>query len=144
MTENTMQMRVKLDEGAKMPTRAHETDAGLDLYSAEEHARVLPNSWRMVDTGVHVEIPEGYAGLIISKSGMMGMYGITCRGLIDSSYRGSIKAVLFNHSDKEYYVDKWQKVTQLVIVPYLTPELVLVDELEQTERGEAGFGSTGK
>lgn len=136
-------MKVKLDPGAILPTRAHETDAGLDLYSPVRKV-IHPNDWEKIDTGVHVEIPQGYVGLITSKSGLMAKEGLTSRGTIDSGYSGSIQAVLFNHSRKDYIVEKGQKITQLVLMPIITPKLELVDELEETERGTGGFGSTGK
>ena len=135
-------MRIKLDEFGKMPTRAHEHDAGLDLYAAET-AYIAPHTWVTVSTGVHAEIPKGFVGLLTSKSGLMSKHGITCRGTIDAGYTGTIKAVLFNHSDRVFKVEAGQKVTQLVILPIITPELELVEELEKTERGTGGFGSTG-
>lgn len=136
-------MKIKLDAGAYMPVRAHKDDAGLDLLSP---IRIVlhPNSWESIDTGVHVEIPKGYVGMITSKSGLMAKEGITSRGTIDSGYTGSIKAVLFNHCQKTYIVEKGQKITQLVIMPIITPELEVVDSLEETERGSNGFGSTGR
>lgn len=136
-------MKIKLDPGAIMPTRAHSTDAGLDLYSPERKV-IRAFDWEKIDTGVHVAIPEGYVGMVTSKSGLMGIQGITSRGTIDSGYAGSIQAVLFNHSRKDYIVEKGQKITQLVILPIITPEMELVDDLEETERGNGGFGSTGK
>lgn len=136
-------MRIKLDQGAVMPSRAHEHDAGLDLYAAET-AYIAPHSWVAVSTGVHAEIPKGFVGLLTSKSGLMAKHGLTCRGTIDAGYTGTIKAVVFNHSDQVYKVTAGDKVTQMVILPIITPELELVDVLEQTERGSGGFGSTGK
>ena len=97
----------------------------------------------MFDAGVHVQIPPGYVGLITSKSGLMGK-GITSRGTIDSGYTGSIKAVLYNHSNESYLVRKGDKITQLVLLPIITPELELVDALEETDRADGGFGSTGR
>ncbi len=135
-------MKVMLDEGAKMPTRSHKTDAGLDLYSTRRMV-IRANDWASIETGVHVEIPAGYVGMLTSKSGLM-KEGITSRGTIDCGYTGSIQAVLFNHSGKTYIVEKGQKITQLVIMPIITPELELVRSLEETERGNGGFGSTGK
>ena len=125
-----------------MPTRAHEHDAGLDLYAAET-AYIAPQTWAVVSTGVHAEIPRGFVGLLTSKSGLMAKHGITCRGTIDAGYTGTIKAVLFNHSDRVYKVDAGSKVTQMVLLPIITPELELVEALEETERGTGGFGSTG-
>ena len=136
-------MKIKLDEGAFMPERAHTTDAGLDLLSPVRKV-IRANDWESIDTGVHVEIPNGYVGMITSKSGLMAKEGITSRGTIDSGFNGSIRAVLFNHSRKDYIVEKGQKITQLVIMPILTPDLELVDELEETERGANGFVSTGR
>lgn len=136
-------MKVMLDPGAILPTRAHSTDAGLDLYSPVRMV-IRPNDYVKIDTGVHVEIPEGYVGMITSKSGLMANHGITSRGTIDSGYVGSIQAVLFNHSGQTYIVEPGQKITQLVLLPIITPELELVDSLEDTERGAGGFGSTGK
>jgi dUTP pyrophosphatase len=136
-----------LDPGAIIPTRAHRKDGGLDLYSPI-HQIVPKNGRASIDTGVHVAIPAGneevgFVGLITSKSGLM-IQGITCRGTIDAGYTGSIKAVLYNDSPNDYIVEKGQKITQLVIVPCVLPELELVDSLEETERGSNGFGSTGK
>lgn len=136
-------MKIKLDPGAITPTRAHETDAGLDLYSPVWKI-IRANDWEVIDTGVHVEIPYGYVGMITSKSGLMANEGITSRGTIDCGYTGSIKAVLFNHSQAGYIVEKGQKITQLVIMPIITPDLELVDRLEETDRGCSGFGSSGK
>lgn len=137
-----MKMKIMLDEFSTMPTRAHEQDAGLDLYAAET-AYIAPHTWVAVSTGTHAAIPRGFVGLLTSKSGLMAKHGITCRGTIDADFTGSIKAVLFNHSDKVFKVDQGQKVTQMVLVPIITPELELVDKLEETERGDNGFGSSG-
>lgn len=139
-----MKLKFTLDHGAyKAPQRAHPTDAGLDLFSPRRVV-IRPGDWVKIDTGVHVAIPEGYVGLLTSKSGLMAKEGITSRGTIDSGYAGSIQAVLFNHSNKTYIVEKGQKITQLVIMPIITPELEQVASLEDTERGDGGFGSTGK
>lgn len=135
-------MKIQLDPGAQMPTRGHATDAGLDLYSMEDRY-VHPREHAMFDTGVHVSIKPGYVGLLTSKSGLMAK-GITSRGTIDSGFTGSIKAVLFNHGEKGYLVRKGDKITQLVLLPIITPELEIVEALEETERADGGFGSTGR
>jgi dUTP pyrophosphatase len=140
LLEEKTTMKVKFDPGAKA-TRAHDTDAGLDLYSMEA-ATIPPRGIVSVNTGVHVAIPEGYCGLLTSKSGLMSM-GVTSRGTIDCGFTGAIQAVLFNHRKTEVKIQKGQKITQMVIVPILTPELEVVDSLEETERGSGGFGSTG-
>ena len=136
-------MKIKLDKIAIMPQRAHPDDAGLDLYSTENftvpaHGRVTINS------GVHVAIPEGYVGLLTSKSGLMGKEGLTCRGTIDSGYTGPIHIVVFNHSAEPAQIKRGDKITQLVILPCIRPSLELVEELGETERGDGGFGSTGR
>ena len=136
-------MKIMLDEGAILPTRAHPWDAGLDLY-AMESGFVFSDSRHTFDTGVHVEIPEGYVGLIKSKSGLMVKHGLLTDGTIDCGYTGSIRVCLFNQREDDFYVQAGDKIAQLVIVPCLLPELELVDKLEETDRGDNGFGSTGR
>lgn len=136
-----MKLKVMLDPGAKMPTRGHENDAGLDLYS-RVNAVIRPGMKAMFDTGVHVAVPKGYVGLLLSKSGLMEQ-DVTSRGVIDADYTGSIHAILFNHGTENVVIKKGQKVTQLVICPIVKAEPVQVDSLEETERGDNGFGSTG-
>ena len=136
-------MKVVLDTGAKMPTRAHPWDAGLDLY-AMEYGYIRCNHCRTFDTGVHVQIPEGYVGYIKSKSGLMVNHGITTTGTIDAHYTGPIKVCLFNNGGSKYEVNAGDKIAQLVIHKCELPELELVDSLEETDRGDCGFGSTGR
>ena len=136
-------MKVMLDDGAFVPTRAHSTDAGLDLYAME--TQIVPaRESAIFDTGVHVELPQGTVGMLKSKSGLNVKHGITSEGVIDVGYTGSIVAKLYNHSGRDYMVNRGEKITQLVVMPILTPNLELVDSLEDTERGTGGFGSTGK
>ena len=139
-----MKLKIKLDAGARMPTRAHEWDAGLDLYARE--TRVVPaRGCVKFDTGVHVEIPNGTAGFLKSKSGLNVKHGITSEGVIDAGYTGSIVVKLYNNSDEDYTVYAGEKISQLVILPVVIPEcLVVVANLEETERGDGGFGSTGR
>ena len=132
-----------LDKGAYKPIRAHITDAGIDLMSPEDFA-VFPHSSYTVDTGVHILIPKGYAGILMSKSGLNVKEDITSTGLIDAGYTGSIVVKLYNHGDSRRYFKKGQKISQLVIVPCETPELEFVKEFPDTERGDNGFGSTGR
>ena len=134
-------MKIMLDEGAKMPTRAHPFDAGLDLYAM--HDGIVDYS-KTFDTGVHVEIPEGCVGFIKSKSGLMVNRQITTDGTIDAHYTGPIKVKLFNHGETSYLVQAGDKIAQLVIVKCELPELELVESLEKTDRGDCGFGSTGR
>ena len=136
-------MRIKLDEGAKMPTRAHSTDAGIDLYARE--TQIIPaRESAIFNTGVHIELPPNTVGMLKSKSGLNVKHGITSEGVIDVGYTGSIVAKLYNNSGYDYKVNAGDKITQLVILPILTPELEEVDELEETDRGTNGFGSTGR
>ena len=138
-----MTIKVKLDDGAFVPTRAHSTDAGMDLYAVE--TQVVPAKESAIfDTGVHIELPPNTVGMLKSKSGLNVKYGITSEGVIDVGYTGSIVAKLYNNSGKDYIVNRGDKITQLVIMPILTPTVELVDSLEETERGTGGFGSTGR
>ena len=136
-------MKVVLDEGAFMPTRAHENDAGLDLYSPI-CVTIAPGDSAIIDTGVHVEIPVDHVGLILSKSGLMVNHDLTSDGVIDSGFCGSIHVKLFNHGKWHYAVHRGDKITQLVITPIIRPTLERVDRLNDTERGSNGFGSTGR
>ena len=146
-------MKVKLEKFAFMPTKAHESDAGFDLYApcAFSVQRSYYNDFGSVffgsatiNTGVHIAIPQGYVGMIKSKSGLNVKYGLTAEGVIDSGYTGSIVVKLYNHSTDEYLFNKGEKIAQLVVMPISTEGLELVDELEDTERGDGGFGSSGR
>ena len=136
-------MKVKLDKGAYMPTRAHDTDAGLDLY-AKRGRLVRAGKSAVFDTGVHIELPPNTAGMIKSKSGLNVKHGLTSEGVIDVGYTGSIAVKLYNHSKNDYIVRRGDKISQLCIIPVLLPELELVEDLEETERGDKGFGSSGR
>lgn len=137
-------MKVKLDSGALLPMRAHPTDAGLDLYTPTA-VYIESKGSAVIDTGVHIELPPNTVGEIKTKSGLNFNHGLTVpTGTVDVGYTGSIRVKIYNHSNQPYQFNKGDKIAQLVIVPILTPELELVDELEDTERGNGGFGSTGK
>lgn len=136
-------MKIMLDDGAKMPQFAHPWDGGLDLY-ANEDGYIRANQNRTFDTGTHIEIPEGMVGLLRSRSGLMVNHGITTDGTIDCGYTGSIRVCLFNHGGSKYEVKKGDKIAQIVIVKCEHPNLELVDSLEETDRGDNGFGSTGR
>ena len=137
-------MKIKLDAGAYMPVRAHETDAGLDLRAKE--GQIIPAKGSAVfKTGVHVKLPKGTAGVIISKSGLNVKHDITSTGLIDEGYDGEIVVKMINHGGLDYKVEAGDKISQLVIVPVLYEPIEVVDDLEQdSDRGSAGFGSTGR
>lgn len=146
-------MKVILDKGAYLPERAHELDAGYDIRTPFD-VIVPPTICRgdndyiaigcvVIDTGVHVEIPAGYVGFLKSKSGLNVKHSIIGTGTIDAGYTGSIVVKLYNLNNAPYTFNKGDKIIQLVIQPIYTPELEITDKLEETERGSAGFGSTG-
>lgn len=138
-----MNINVKLDKDAYMPEKAYKSDAGFDIKTPRE-SWVLSKKSAVVDTGVHVEIPEGYVGFLKSKSGLNVQKSITSEGVIDSGYTGAIVVKLYNNSKSDYKFNAGDKITQLVILPIPEIELTLVDEFKTTERGNNGFGSTGK
>lgn len=136
-------MEIILDAGAYMPSRAHGTDAGLDLRTP---AAVTVPAYESVtvDTGVHVALPHGCAGLLVSKSGLNVKHDITSTGLIDEGYTGSIVVKLYNNGGEDYEVKAGDKITQLVVIPVACEPLEQVSEFNATERGNNGFGSTGR
>lgn len=140
------QLPIKLiNPDAKVPTRAHDTDAGLDLYSITDIV-IKPKEKSIIDTGVAVAIPTGNVGLVFVRSSIGFKHNVTLSnsvGVIDSSYRGSIMAAITNHSDSDFTVKKGDRVAQLVITPIHLFSPTIVDELPNTERGEKGFGSSG-
>lgn len=141
-----MQLIVKrLDRDLPMPEHAHPGDAGVDLRTTEA-VELAPRERRLVPTGLAVAIPVGWAGLVVPRSGLAIRHGIGVvngPGLIDAGYRGEIKVVLMNHGDEPVTFARGDRVAQLVVVPAAGQELVEVDELPGTVRGDGGFGSTG-
>lgn len=144
-------MKIKLlNEFAKVPTRGSEYAAGYDLYAAfkEPLLKISPGSTVVVDTGIAVAIPDGYFGAIFARSGLATKQGLrpaNCVGVIDSDYRGPIKVALHNDGPVlPQIIKQGERIAQLVIIPYENIEFEVVEELEETERGEGGFGSTGK
>lgn len=136
-------MKIKLDAGAFIPVRAHDTDAGADLRSPVE--TVIPAGCScIIDTGVHIQLPHGYVGMLKSKSGLNVKHSITSEGVIDEGYTGPIKVKLYNHSGEPYKIERGDKITQLVIVPCEYVSFEPVEGLDDSERGDDGFGSTGK
>ena len=141
-----MEVKIKrLCDEASIPQYAHATDAGMDLvatsyeYNEELHCHVY-------GTGIAVEIPEGYFGALFARSGIASKRGLrpaNCVGVIDSDYRGEIKVAIINDSTYVQKIEPQERIAQLVILPYKSVELEQVDELDKTERGEGGFGSTG-
>ena len=137
-------MRVKLDHGAYEPTRAHETDAGLDIRAKE--SQIVPAKESAIfHTGVHIQLPQGWAGVLVSKSGLNTKHDITSTGLIDEGYTGEIVVKLYNHGGYDYKVLAGDKISQLVIVPVLYESIEIVDDIDSgSERGDSGFGSSGR
>lgn len=136
-------MEIMLDNSAYMPSRGHGTDAGLDLRTPK--AVTIPAyGSAIVDTGVHVALPHGCAGLLVSKSGLNVRHDITSTGLIDEGYTGSIVVKLYNHGGGDYQLAAGDKITQLVVIPVIRESLEQVSTFNATERGDNGFGSTGR
>lgn len=136
-------MNIILDNGAFMPGFAHKTDAGADLRSPI-CATVPERGSVVIDTGVHVEIPEGYVGILKSKSGLNVKHDLIGTGTIDSGYSGSIRVKLYNLGDTDYQIHRGDKIIQLVIIPCVYCEFTEVEQFADSERGDGGFGSTGR
>lgn len=136
-------MKIVLDPGAYMPTRGHSTDAGLDIRTPVKLV-VPPKGSVTVDTGVHIELPQNTAGILEPKSGLNVKKNIIGFGTIDFGYTGSIRVKLYNMGWIPVRFKPGDKIIQLVINEICIPELELADELEDTERGDNGFGSTGR
>lgn len=143
-----MKMQVKkLDPKAKMPTYGSALAAGADLYVClEEPVTIQPGKTALLPTGISIAVPEGYAGMVFARSGLASKQGLAPAnkvGVIDADYRGPVMVALHNHSQEPRTVNHGDRVAQLVIMPVLTPELEEVAELDETQRGAGGFGSTG-
>ena len=136
-------MKVMIDEGGFPPFRAHPTDAGLDLMTPVDFM-VPPNGDATIDVGVHIQLPKSTVGMLKSKSGLNVKFGIISEGVIDEGYTGSIQVKLRNTSDRPVYFKRGDKITQLVVLPVLYESVDLVRSLAETERGDNGFGSTGR
>jgi len=138
---------VRLKEGARLPSRAHEGDAGLDLYACET-AHVGPGERWSVGTGVAIEVPAGHAGLVLPRSGLAREHGISLvngPGLIDSGYRGEVRVLLLNTDPAEtFQVEPGDRIAQLVLAPVALAEPVEATALSESARGAGGFGSSGR
>ena len=143
--EKVVPMKVKkINPEAKLPNYAHPGDAGLDLFSCEE-TEITPKTRKLISTGLSIAFPEGYVGLLWDKSGIAYKNGIkVMAGVIEHTYRGEYKVLLYNTSEEIYKIEKGQKICQLLIQPIATVEVKEVTELSETVRGNGGFGSTGK
>jgi dUTP pyrophosphatase len=137
----------RLSTDAREPSRAHDGDAGYDLYAAEP-ATIGPGERASVGTGIALAIPEGWAGLVLPRSGLAARHGITlpnAPGLIDAGYRGEVRVLLLNTDPRERFeISAGDRIAQLVLVRHESPELIEVESLEETVRGAGGFGSSGR
>ena len=136
----------KLSENATIPTYGSPYSAGADLYSAMDEIIIAPHTTTLVKTGIALEIPTGFAGLIYARSGLASKRGLAPAnkvGVVDCDYRGEVMVALHNHSDIPQTVAKGERIAQLVITPYIVADFEEAEELSDTVRGEGGFGSTG-
>jgi len=139
----------KLSKRARLPLRATDGSAGADLFACIDEEIVLaPGERLLIPTGIAIGIPySGCAAFIFPRSSVSSKYGVSlanCVGVVDSDYRGEIKVPLINHSDEPYTIKDGDRIAQMVIMPIIVPDLIPVDELEETTRGTGGFGSTGR
>ena len=146
---NKYSVRIKkLSDNAVIPTYGSQFAAGADLYACEgEAVTINPHETKLIHTGIAMEIPTGYAGLIYARSGIASKRGLAPAnkvGVIDSDYRGEIMVALHNHSADVQTIENGERIAQLVIAPYVVADFVLSEELDDTDRGAGGFGSTGK
>lgn len=144
MTRTIEQLRVrKLREGASIPKRATPDAAGYDLTSIET-LDIQPGGMAIVSTGLSIAVPPGTYGRIAPRSGLAAKYGVGVgAGVVDAGYRGEVKVILFNHGSRPVHIDDGDRIAQLVVEQIQCPEVRVCDELDDTERGEGGFGSTG-
>lgn len=136
-------VKIKLDDGAFMPKRAHTTDAGADIRTPEAF-QIMARGSKVIHTGVHIQTPPNCATMIKSKSGLYIRNGVTATGVIDEGFTGEIIVKLINHGQSPVAFRVGDKIAQLVIVPVFYPEFKQVDEIEGGERGSNGYGSTGR
>lgn len=137
----------KLREGARIPTRGSAAAAGYDLYAClDESVTIAPHCTAMIGTGLSVAVPEGYFGAVFARSGLAAKQSLrpaNCVGVCDSDYRGEYIVALHNDGESERTIENGERIAQLVVIPYLSVDFEEVDELDETERGAGGFGSTG-
>ena len=136
---------IRLREGAHIPQKAHQDDAGFDLYASEDFT-LKAHGFGCVPTAISIELPEGYEAQVRPRSGLAAKYGVTvlnAPGTIDAGYRGEVKVILINHGDADFEIAAGMRIAQLIISPVLSARFVEVRALEESERGEGGFGSSG-
>lgn len=141
-----MIVKFKIDQYDKAPTKAHSADAGFDLYAPKDcYGVILPHTSAAIDTGTAICIPDGYCGLLVSKSGLNVKHGIKSTGLVDAGYTGNVVVKLYNDSDSPFVLEGGMKISQIVILPIPDAMLEQVKDFGvETERGVNGFGSSGK
>ena len=144
-----MELKIQLRDDKYKPSYSTSGSAGIDLKAVVEEGSINIEPFETVyfDTGIKVSIPEGFVGLIYARSGLSTKYGLAPAnkvGVIDSDYRGPVKVALYNHSNYVREVSDGDRIAQLIITPYITADIKIVDTLDETERGSGGFGSTGK
>lgn len=136
---------VPLSPTAIVPQRAHDGDAGLDL-SSDEYIVIRAGQHALVGTGLSMALPAGTVGMVCPRSGIAARFGVTvlnAPGIVDEKYRGEVKVILVNHSEEDFWVRPGERIAQLVITSYLSPAVTVVATLDDTDRGEGGFGSSG-
>lgn len=137
----------KLNDKAKLPCRATADSAGADLCACiDDDIALMPGERRLIPTGIAIAVPTGFGGFVFPRSGLSSKFGVSlanCVGVIDSDYRGEVKVPVINHSSEPYTIKASERIAQLVIMPVDLCEYGFSDELDKTERGEGGFGSTG-
>ena len=136
---------VKLCDSAHIPQKAHEDDAGFDLYASESFT-LGAHRFGAVPTGIVIELPSGTEGQVRPRSGLAAKHGVTvlnAPGTIDAGYRGEVKVILINHGDEDFEISPGMRIAQLVVSPVVPAEFIETDSLSDTDRGEGGFGSTG-
>ncbi len=141
-------IKINLKDGAKMPVYSSSQAAGADICAclAQNEMVISPNKWAVVPTGISIQLPEGYEAQVRPRSGLAAKFGITVLnspGTVDSDYRGEVGVILINHSDKDFVIHNGDRIAQMVIAKHCTADFEAVFSLDNTQRGEGGFGSTG-
>jgi len=138
-----LKLRMQKMNGMKLPEYAHEGDAGFDLYASDNFV-LEPMEKKLVTTGIKIEIPEGYVGLIWDRSGLAAKHSLhNLAGVVDAHYRGEIKIVVINLGNETFEITKGMRIAQMLIRPVVSAEIEESESLSETKRGEQGFGSTG-
>lgn len=135
-----------LHEEVEVPSRAHDGDAGFDLH-ADRTIELAPGASALIPTGVAIALPPGTVGMVCPRSGLAAKHQVTvlnAPGIVDAGYRGEVGVILINHGSAPYEVIRGQRIAQLVITPFVAPPLSIVTTLDNTPRGDGGFGSTGR